>query len=157
MRMLLSLTALALALTLPAQAQQQSKFKRCLQPDEVVAEQLLHHGVFLRESGRRCNDMKPGTEKLWNDFEQKFMDKLKKQVDKHAKLFKREFKDDALKVITYFDGRLVTYHRHYPLSTVYCENVSRMLNDVTKSGWKAFDKQAKIVQNEIWTDYKACQ
>lgn len=134
----------------------QVKFKRCLSPAELQVEQLVRQGVFLRESARRCNEITPGSGKLWTDFDQKFGVRLKQQTDRRAKLFQREFKDDALKVRTYFDGRLVTYHRNVPLTIAYCENIDKMLIEVSKRGWGAFTKQSKVLENEVLLDYKAC-
>lgn len=140
----------------PAGAWAQVQFKRCLSTAEVQVEQLVRHGVFLRESANRCNDMRPGSAKKWKDFDERFGPRLKQQTDKRAKLFQREFKQDALKVRTYFDGRLVTYHRNVPLTTAYCTQTGKMLDDVGKRGWSAFADQAKVVQNEVLLDYKAC-
>jgi hypothetical protein len=130
---------------------------RCLSDTEVQVEQLVRHGVFLREAGRRCDEVIPGTNKLWTDFDQRWGTRLKQQTDKRAKMFTRQFKDDALKVRTYFDGRLVTYHRNYPLSLSYCTDVKEMLDELAKRGWGGFTAQAKVVQSEVLLDYKACQ
>lgn len=142
---------------LSAIAEAQTTFKRCLTPAEIQVEQMVRHGVFLREAGNRCEEWVKGTAKKWRDFDQRFGTKLKKQTDTRAKLFQREFKEDALKVRTYFDGRLVTYFRNVPLTQAYCTNADDMLDEVTKGGWNAFGKQAKVVQNEVLLDYKQCQ
>lgn len=140
----------------PGDTWAQVKFKRCLSAAELQVEQVVRQGVFLREAARRCNEITPGSGKLWIDFDQKFGAKLKQQTDRRAKLFLREFKSDAVKVRTYFDGRLVTYHRNFPLTTAYCENINDMMEEVSKGGWGAFTKQAKLLQNEVLLDYKAC-
>jgi len=149
--------ALAAALSLvAATAQAEYKF-RCLSESDAQVEQLVRHGVFLREAGRRCDEVNPGTNKLWTDFDQRFGARLKQQTDKRVKLFARQFKNDALKVRTYFDGRLVTYHRNYPLSMAYCTDIKKMLDEVTKKGWGGFSQQAKVVQNEVLLDYNTCK
>ena len=140
----------------PGGAWAQVKFKRCLSDTEIQVEQLVRHGVFLRESANRCDEMLPGTAKKWTAFDERFGPRLKQQTDRRAKLFQREFRQDALKVRTYFDGRLVTYHRNVPLTVAYCTQANRMLDEVTKRGWNAFADQAKVVQNEVRLDYKAC-
>lgn len=157
MRSLFRLVLAAVLAAAPGGAWAQVKFKRCLSPTEIQVEQLVRHGVFLRESAGRCNEVTPGSAKTWRDFDQRFGPRLKLQTDKRAKLFQREFRDNALKVRTYFDGRLVTYHRNVPITTAYCENVEELLTEVTKGGWGAFTTQAKTVQNEVLLDYKACQ
>lgn len=151
----LVLAALLAAWVAPAGAQ--VKFDRCLSPAEALTEQLVRHGVFLREAGNRCDEYRPGTAKLWRDFDARFGARFKQQTDKRKKLFAKQFKDKASQVTTYFDGRLVTYHRHFPLTTAYCTNVEKLLKDVTKRGWGGFTDQAKTVQNEVLLDYKICQ
>lgn len=140
-----------------APAVAQVKFTRCLTQAEVLTEQLVRHGVFLREAGRRCDEYNPGTAILWKEFDTKFGERFKRQTDKRKRLFQKQFKDKATQVITYFDGRLVTYHRHYPLTGAYCGNVDKLLKDAAKRGWGAFTNQAKTVQNEVLLDYKVCQ
>lgn len=154
----LRLALAAVLATLPvADALAQAKFNRCLSTGEVQVEQLVRHGIFLRESANRCDEMLPGTAKKWKAFDTKFGSRLKSQTDKRVKLFSREFKQDATKVRTYFDGRLVTYHRNVPLTTAYCTQANKMLDDITKRGWGGFAEQAKVVQNEVHLDYKVCQ
>lgn len=157
MRSVVRLAFAVAILAMPAQALAQVKFKRCLSTQELQVEQLVRHGVFLRESGNRCDEMLPGSAKKWKAFDERFGPKLKQQTDRRAKLFQREFKQDALKVRTYFDGRLVTYHRNVPLTVAYCTQVNKLLDDVTKRGWNGFGEQAKVVQNEVLLDYKSCQ
>ena len=148
--------ALAVALAIPAQASAQVSFKRCLNAQEIQVEQLVRHGVFLRESANRCDGMMPGSAKKWKSFDERFGPRLKSQTDRRAKLFQREFKKDALKVRTYFDGRLVTYFRNAPLTTAYCTQSNKMLDEINKRGWGGFTEQAKVVQNEVLLDYKSC-
>lgn len=157
MRSVLRLALAALLLAEPGAAWAQVKFKRCLTAPEVQVEQLVRQGVFLREAANRCDDMLPGTAKKWKAFDERFGAKLKAQTDKRVKLFSREFKQDALKVRTYFDGRLVTYHRNVPLTVAYCTQTNKMLDEITKRGWNGFADQAKVVQNEVHLDYKVCQ
>lgn len=150
------LAAAVVAGIAPGSAWAQVKFKRCLSEAEIQVEQLVRHGVFLRESANRCDEMLPGTAKKWTAFDNRFGRRLKQQTDRRAKLFQREFRQDALKVRTYFDGRLVTYHRNVPLTSAYCTQANRMLDEITKRGWNGFTEQAKVVQNEVRQDYKVC-
>ena len=135
----------------------QVKPKRCLSGTEVATEQLIRHGVFLREASGRCDEYTPGTKAEWTKFDEANADRLRKQTDKRAKFFAKEFKADAQKVMTYFDGRLVTYHRFVPITPAYCRNVQEMLKEIGRRGWGAFTNQAKVVQNEVYLDYKICQ
>ena len=156
MRFLSVAVLAAVALSVPVGALAQVKFKRCLSSAEIQTEQLVRHGVFLREAGNRCDEMLPGTAAKWKKFDERFGPRLKSQTDRRAKMFTREFKKDALKVRTYFDGRLVTYHRNVPLTTAYCTQANKMLDEVNRRGWGGFTEQAKVVQNEVLLDYKAC-
>lgn len=148
---------LVVGLSLPALAQSRGKPKRCLSPAEVTTEQIVRHGIFLREASGRCEEFTSGTWKLWKDFDTTFADRLKGQTDKRKQVYQREFKDNWVKVMTYFDGRLVTYHRHAPVTHGTCVNVQEMLQEITKKGWNGFAKQAKVVQNEVHLDYKVCK
>jgi hypothetical protein len=153
-RFLLLLAVMALSAG-PALAQ--VKVKRCLSDAEIKTEQLVRHGVFLREAGTRCDEYSPGTAKLWQEFNVKVGDRFAQQTAKRRKMFEREFKDKAVEVMTYFDGRLVTYYRHYPLGIAYCGNIEKLLKDVSKKGWNAFAAQAETIQNEVRDDYKVCK
>lgn len=152
----LALAVLLLLCASPVLAQ--TKFKRCLSDTEKKTEQMVRHGIFLREGGNRCDaDYNPGTAKMWKDFDAKFGRNLAQQTARRKKVFDREFKDKSLEVMTYFDGRLVTYYRHYPLSTSYCGHVDKLLKEITKRGWGAFVQQSAIVQADVIYDMKICQ
>jgi len=151
------LTLLIMALLLPlGGAEAQTTFKRCFSAKEIEVEQLVRHGIFMREAAKNCEKTTPGVGKSWSEFDSKFAAKLKSQTDRRTKIFQREFKDRELQVRTYYDGRLVTYHRNESVTAAYCENIERMLGDLTKKGWGAFAKQAKLVQNEVQLDIKQC-
>lgn len=150
----LGVAALASA---PAAAQTRAKPPRCLTEADVRTEQFVRHGVFLREAGNRCEEWVPGTRRKWLDFDGRFGTRLRQQTDRRIKMFQKAFREDAVKVMTYFDGRLVTYYRHYPLSEGYCRDVDALLTEVTKRGWGAFTAQAETVQNEVVLDYKVCR
>ncbi len=138
-------------------AQARKKAPRCLTAADVKTEQLVRHGIFLREAGNRCDEWVAGTRQKWLDFDGRFGTRLKAQTDRRIRMFQRAFRDDAVKVMTYFDGRLVTYYRHYPLSEVYCRDVDDLLTEVNRRGWGGFTKQAEVIQNEVHLDYKVCQ
>lgn len=157
MRRVIALAVLAAFVTVtvpPARAQ--PKVKRCLSPADQKTEQIIRHGIFLREGSRNCNEMKPGLAKQWTDFDTKFAKNLSGQTAKRAKLFQREFKDKATEVMTYFDGRLVTYYRYYPITVSYCEHVGELLTELGKRGWGGFVKQSEATENDVRTDLKLC-
>ena len=152
-RIVLALAVLVLAT--PAWAQ--VKVKRCLNKNQLLTEQIVRHGVFLREGGRRCDEYKSGTAKMWTDFDTRFGARLARETDKRKKFFAKEFKAKAEEVTTYFDGRMVTYARHIPLGIAYCEGIHTLLTDANKKGWGEFSKQASVIQNEVMLDYKICK
>lgn len=143
--------AVLVLLAVPATAR-----TRCFTEAEVLAEQLVRHGVLLREASGRCDEYLPGSAKLWTDFNQSFGPRLLQQTERRRKVFQREFANDWTRVMTYFDGRLVTYHRHYPLTLAYCTMINELLDENGKRGWKSFVEQAKTTQNEVLLDYKTC-
>lgn len=145
-----------LSLALINDASAQFLFKRCFSAKEIEVEQLVRHGIFLRESSNRCEESTPGVAKMWKDFDTNFGQRLKAQTDRRAKIFQREFKEKELQVRTYFDGRLVTYHRNQPVTIAYCQNVKKLLTDLGRKGWGAFNSQAILVQNEVLLDIKKC-
>lgn len=156
MKHLLAIVAAAALLAAPV-AGFAAKPKRCLVEGEVRAEQDVRHGVFLREASARCEGQYvTGTKKLWAEFIAKAGDKLGKANDKRAKVYQREFPDDWKHQLTIADGRIVTYHRHYPLTGAYCKNVERLIGDAARKGYAAFAKQAATVQNEVISEYKTC-
>lgn len=161
--MVLRLAVIAVFLSLPAanaahaQAGGGKKPERCINKAEQAAEQVVRHGIFLREAGNRCEHLVPGIRQLWLDFDEINGPRFAQQTERRSRIFKRQFKDDWLKVMTFFDGRLVTYYRHYPLTEPYCRNVETLLNDNLRRGWKAFNSQAKLLANEINMDYRACR
>lgn len=136
---------------------QAPKFKRCLSPAEIQGERLVQHGVFLREGTTRCNDTFAGLVDQWKTFDETFGPRLKAQTDKRKRMFDKEFRQDSDKVRTYFDGRLVTYYRNYPLTEAYCEGIKDLMGKLQKGGWGQFSKQAQTVQNQVLMDYKPCR
>lgn len=150
------LSVLAAALVLGWASPAHAKPKGCLLAREMVVEQLVCHGVFLREAAARCDPVVRGTWALWRDFDTANGTRLRAQTDTRIKVFKREFPNDWKNVITYFDGRLVTYHRNFPLTQAYCEQVHGLLDDNRKRGWNNFTKQAKTIQEQVSLDYKVC-
>lgn len=158
MRRIFAAVLLAVAVPMPVAAQSAppSTFRRCLNKQEVATERMIRHGIFLREGGRRCEEYNPGTARMWSDFDSRFGPRLAQQTDRRKKLFERQFKDDALKVRTYFDGRLVTFYRHYPLSVAFCGHVDQLLKELSRRGWTAFVAQSSSAQPDVIYDLKVC-
>ena len=154
MKQLLFLTVLVVVLSAPGA--EAAKPKHCVTDRELLAEQAVRHGIFLREAGTRCDDYNPGTYKLWKDFDAQFGSKLLGQTNNRLKFFQREFPDDWKRLMNYFDGRQVTYFRNFPLTLAYCDMVEELLQNNQKGGWGSFVKQAKLAQDESRMDYKLC-
>jgi hypothetical protein len=142
-------------LAVAASAQTPAK-KRCLSDAEVKTEQMVRHGVFLREAATRCDGLVPGSAKLWRDFDKTAGDRLKKQTDAHNKWLQRKFGDDWKQAADFYDGRLVTAQRNYPLSQTFCDSVKTLLDANAARGWATFARQAKSLQDEVVLDFKLC-
>lgn len=135
-----------------------AKPKHCLTEAEIKVEQEVRHGVFLREASRRCGEeLTPGTKQTWDGFAEKSAEKFNRATDRRAKVYQREYEDIWQRQLTYSDGRMVTYYRHFPLTRAYCENVKKLLDGVARRGYGAFAEQAATVQNEVLADYKICR
>ncbi len=133
-----------------------AKPKNCLTSSELLAEQIVRHGVFLREASRRCDDMAPGSRAQWQDFDTRFGPRLARQTAARLRVFKREFPDDWQHAMAVLDGRLVTHHRNVPIDQPFCDNIQTLLQEDQRGGWNIFAKQAKSVQDEAILDYRPC-
>lgn len=153
MRTLLLLVALLLPFS-----EAVAKPKKCLTTAEIQAEQEIRHGIFLREAASRCDTAYvKGTRQAWDTFYTQAAPRFGKAKDKRIKAWQREFPDTWQRDLTIADGRIVTYHRHFPLSRAYCEGVDDLVQLVVKKGYAGFSKQAKTIQNEVIADYKVCR
>lgn len=142
----------------PPQAQLPPRlnFKRCLTTKELETERLVRHGVYLREGSWRCDKMVSGTWTMWSGIDRDLGPRMKQVTDARKRMFDKEFRQDGDKVRTYFDGRLVTYYRNFPLTGVYCNNIDTMLKEIQGRGWGAYGKQAKRIHDNVRLDFKAC-
>ncbi|MGE5547773.1 MAG: hypothetical protein ACM33T_12800 [Solirubrobacterales bacterium] len=148
---------LAMVAALPQAALAQGKAKQCLTSAEAQADRLVRHGVFLREAANRCDEIVPGLREKWTAFDKANGPRLRQQTERRMKVFQREFKDEWKQAMTYFDARLVTYHRHMPLTKPFCDNVAALFAELDRKGWGALVKQSKAVQDQVTIDYKVCQ
>jgi hypothetical protein len=137
----------------PASAQ---VVKQCLTPAELYTEQIVHYGVFLREAAWACNDMIPGTWTLWSKFDKSYGRRLAQQTRLRTRFFQRAFPKDWRAALAIFDGRLVTYFRHEPINRSYCTDVSKNLHAIDRTGWGAFTRQSRLVEDQVRLDYTTC-
>jgi hypothetical protein len=150
------LTRLVLLLALLAPPPAAAKPKGCLSTGELKTEQLVRHGVFLREASAACDSLKPGTRKMWADFDQSFSTQLSTQTKRRMTIFSREFPKTSKQMMTYFDGRMVTNYRYNQPSAPLCADVEKLLKKVQKGGWGQFALQAKTIQDNVRLDFKWC-
>lgn len=152
--------ALALLLLAPypaiAQTKPKSKARYCLTEVEIKAEQEIRHGIFLRESSAKCDSWIPGIRDGWDNFAAANSQRFDAANQKRIKAFLREFAADWQNEMNRSDGRIVTYHRHFPLTQGYCDNVAKLVKELAK-GYRAFTEQAGTVQNEVIADFKVCR
>lgn len=147
----------SLVLLMPAAAWA-AKPKRCLSPAEVVAEQEIRHGIYLREASGRCDSrLLRGAKARWQKFETANGQRFRNANQKRINAWKREFPDDWQDQMNFADGRLISYDRHIPLTEGFCENIDNLLKTIESRGYGGFSKQAKVVRNQVVDDYKVCQ
>jgi hypothetical protein len=157
MRVVIAAAVIIGVATLLGWAPAAAKPKHCLSKKEIQSEQIVRHGVFLREASRACEGIYvTGVRQAWENFVVRFNDRFKKANDDRIKAFQREFPDNWKRMITSADGQIVTYYRYFPLTKAYCENVDGLIGDLT-GGFGGFTNQAETIQNEVLSDYKNCQ
>ena len=147
--------ALCVLCVLPVTAA--AKPRGCLTRSEMVTEELVRHGVFLREASRLCEDRTPGGAKMWQDFDTTFDKQLSGQTARRITVFKREFPTAWLQMMTYFDGRMVTNYRYnHPTDGAFCKDVLALLKKNQRGGWGTFSRQAKVIQDNVRLDFRTC-
>lgn len=133
-----------------------AKPKGCLSKAEMQTEQIVRHGVFLREASNLCDDRVPGTRQMWKDFDSTFAPQLSAQTARRVTIFKREFPQTWLQMMTYFDGRMVTFYRNKSTNLQFCNDVSKLLKKNQRGGWGSFTRQAKVLQDNVRLDFNDC-
>ncbi|MDR3435401.1 hypothetical protein [Telmatospirillum sp.] len=130
----------------------------CFSKAEENAEQIVRLGLRLREGATGC-DGQPWnmhTQDLWDQVDQKLGARFAAQTQIRRGAFVREFSDDADNRLEMWNGRIVMYFRHHPLSEVYCSEVKTQLEQTLKSGWGVIARVAKTSVDEVRMDYRAC-
>lgn len=149
---------LALLIGLAPSSAAWAKPKGCFSQPEIVAEQEIRHGIFLREAAKLCDGrFLKGSDALWRKFATANDLKFKTANDKRKRAWQREFPDDWQYKITHADGALVTFNRNIPLTQGFCDNVDDLLQTVSKRGYAGLSGQAKLLRNEVVQDYRICQ
>ncbi len=135
-----------------------AKARGCFTKPEMAAEEMVRHGLRLREGGETC-DGEPWnehTKPLWEAVDKQFGPQFKQQTEIRRAAFMREFEFDAEHKLTQWNARIVFYFRHYPLSAGYCGAVKKMLTDMQSKGWPMFVKQAHFARDEVRMIYEPC-
>ena len=157
MRRLFLLAGLVLAAACAApQSAVAAKPKGCLVPAEMQTEQLVRHGVFLREAANHCNDHKPQAGQMWKAFDTTYGKRLAAQTARRVTIFQREFPKTWRQMMTYFDGRMVTAYRNAPVEDLFCGDVQTLLTKIQRGGWPTFAQQAKVIQDNVRLDFHEC-
>ncbi len=133
-----------------------AKPKGCLTSSEMQTEQLVRHGVFLREAANHCNDSKPGVGQMWKTFDTTYNTRLSGLTAKRASIFKREFPKNWRQMMIYFDGRMVTAYRNASFENLFCGDVQSLLTKIRRGGWPVFARQAKVIQDNVRLDFHEC-
>jgi hypothetical protein len=130
----------------------------CFTKAEQSAEQIVRHGLRLREGAQACDEppWNLPTAPLWESIDKQFGPRFAAQTAIRKKAFMREFADDADNRLALWDARIVMHFRHYPVSDEYCAGIKDMLDETLKRGWGAFTKQAAKARDEVRMDYRPC-
>jgi hypothetical protein len=152
----LALTAIALLLVPPAEAV--AKPRGCFTKAEQNAEEIVRFGLKLREGGINCDGdpWNRRTRPLWDKVSDDYDAQFRQNTDIRNKAFLREFENDAEHRLQLWNGRIVFYYRHYPLSGAYCDGIRKMLTDADKNGWVKLTKQARLARDEVRMTYEPC-
>lgn len=153
MRVLPLILALAV-LAEPAWA----KPKGCFTQREATAEEVVRHGVRLREGSQRCNELGYSalTAERWQALDAVLGEQFAGEVGIRSRAFRREFGDTAETELRLWDGRIVSYFRYRPLSGIYCRALEQMMGDAEGMGWGRFKAQALRERGEIRMQYRVC-
>lgn len=135
-----------------------SKPRGCFTKAEQNAEQMVRHGLHLREGANGCDGQpwNTGTEPIWQQINTQLGAQFAQQTQIRAAAFDREFEKDADNKLSVWNGRIVMYFRNYPLSAVYCGELKKQLDAVQKGGWGVFARQAGKAVDVIRMDYRLC-
>lgn len=147
----------AAAVLLPAPGAQ-AKPKGCFSKAEMTAEYNIRQGVRLRESANRCEQLglSKGTAAIWREIEQAIAPQLAAENEKRRKAFDREFEGNAQIQMQLWNGRVVNFFRHRPLTEPYCRNLEASLQQLAQGGWGAFRRLAQTERGEIRVEIRAC-
>ena len=151
-------SAAAIALLLAPCADAIAKPRGCFTKAEQRAEEVVRHGLRLREGGEGCDGppWEAGTKPLWEAVNTQFGPQFAQQTDIRNKAFLREFANDAEHKLNQWNARIVFYFRNYPLSPVYCASIKKMLTEAPQKGWRDIVKQAHYAADEIRMTYEPC-
>jgi hypothetical protein len=154
MRALSLILAAAILTASPAWA----KPKGCFTKREEIAEQVVRHGVRLREGAQRCQELGFSTETgaRWRAMDDLLGEQFSTQVGVRAKAFGREFGEAAEGELRLWDGRIVSYFRHRPLSEIYCRALDEMMDEASARGFNGFKAQALRERGEVRIQYRIC-
>ena len=149
---------LILAASILAAPSAWAKPKGCLGAREETAEQVVRHGVRLREGAQRCEALgfATGAAERWRALDAQLGEQFAAQVAVRAKAFDREFGELAEQELRNWDGRIVGYFRNRPLSQIYCGGIQTMLTEAGAKGWVGFKKQALRERGEVRMTYRIC-
>ena len=151
-RWIIIAVAALMTLTAPAWA----KPKGCFTRAEISSDQIIRHGVYLREAALRCNDYEPGSWAEWKQIDNKFGTKFRAERTRREGGFKREFPDSWLKDVTTFDAKLVTFDRNLPYNDAFCADIKDLLDNIQKKGWGEFTAQSKKIRDQARMEFVPC-
>lgn len=132
----------------------------CFRQGELKAEANVRLGLLLRERAAVCaarsgdpafNDLP----QMWSKFEQANGPQLKDAVETRARAIDRVFKN-AENSADAQTGRLVARFRQEPAYSANCRDIQKLLTDMDKGGWGAFQRRARLFDSEVKLDSPPC-
>ena len=132
----------------------------CFRQGELAAEANVRLGLLLRERAAICavRSGDPAFSALpekWSKFEQANASQLKNAVETRARAIERVFKNPD-NTPEAQPGRLIARFREEPAYSANCRDIEKMLDDMNKSGWGAFQRRAKLFDSEVKRDSPPC-
>lgn len=132
----------------------------CFRQNELKAEANVRLGLLLRERAAVCaarsgDPAFNGLPGMWSKFEQDNATQIKAAVEMRARAIGRVFKnpENSAEAQT---GRLIARFRQEPAYSANCRDIQKLLEDLEKGGWGAFQRRARLFDSEVRRDSPPC-
>lgn len=132
----------------------------CFRQGELKAEANVRLGLLLRERAMVCAARSGDAAfselpQMWSRFEQANAPQLKDAVETRSRAIDRVFKN-AENSADAQTGRLIARFRQEPAYSANCRDIQKLLTEMEKGGWGAFQRRAKLFDSEVKLDSPPC-